>query len=91
MLLTFSKKSKDCFSKVGLCYTLLVLTSDALLVFIHFSFSPVGTQCVSKADHPIVQRKGLAVVDCSWARLSDVPFAKLRCGAPRLCKIIIFK
>jgi len=46
--------------------------------------SPVGTQCVSKADHPIVQRKGLAVVDCSWARLSDVPFVKLRCGAPRL-------
>jgi pre-rRNA-processing protein TSR3 len=31
-----------------------------------------------------VQRKGLAVVDCSWARLSDVPFVKLRCGAPRL-------
>ncbi|XP_066398588.1 uncharacterized protein [Miscanthus floridulus] len=46
--------------------------------------SPVGTQCVSKEDHPIVQRKGLAVVDCSWARLSDVPFVKLRCGAPRL-------
>ncbi|TKV97682.1 hypothetical protein SEVIR_9G510700v4 [Setaria viridis] len=46
--------------------------------------SPVGTQCVSKADHSIVQRKGLAVVDCSWARLSDVPFVKLRCGAPRL-------
>jgi pre-rRNA-processing protein TSR3 len=38
-----------------------------------------------------VQRKGLAVVDCSWARLDDVPFAKLRCGAPRLCKIIILK
>lgn len=46
--------------------------------------SPVGTQCVSREDHPIVQRKGLAVVDCSWARLSDVPFVKLRCGAPRL-------
>lgn len=46
--------------------------------------SPVGTHCVSKEDHPIVQQKGLAVVDCSWARLDDVPFAKLRCGAPRL-------
>ncbi|XP_072977702.1 uncharacterized protein [Typha angustifolia] len=46
--------------------------------------SPVGTQCVSKGDHALIQRKGLAVVDCSWARLTDVPFVKLRCGAPRL-------
>ncbi|KAJ4952561.1 hypothetical protein NE237_029393 [Protea cynaroides] len=46
--------------------------------------SPVGKQCVSKEDHPLMKRKGLAVVDCSWARLSDVPFVKLRCAAPRL-------
>lgn len=31
--------------------------------------SPVGTQCVSKEDHSIVQRKGLTAVDCSWACL----------------------
>ncbi|KAK8367081.1 hypothetical protein V6Z11_A02G159900 [Gossypium hirsutum] len=46
--------------------------------------SPVGSQCVSKEDYNLIKRKGLAVVDCSWARLSDVPFVKLRCGAPRL-------
>ncbi|XP_018846463.1 18S rRNA aminocarboxypropyltransferase isoform X1 [Juglans regia] len=46
--------------------------------------SPVGTQCVSKEDHSLMKRKGLAVVDCSWARLGDVPFVKLRCAAPRL-------
>ncbi|OAY68384.1 Ribosome biogenesis protein TSR [Ananas comosus] len=46
--------------------------------------SPVGTQCVSKEDQLLIQGKGLAVVDCSWARLNDVPFKKLRCGAPRL-------
>ncbi|KAL6008887.1 hypothetical protein ACLOJK_022113 [Asimina triloba] len=46
--------------------------------------SPVGKQCVSKEDHPLIKRRGLAVVDCSWARLEDVPFAKLRCSAPRL-------
>ncbi|KAH0451276.1 hypothetical protein IEQ34_018575 [Dendrobium chrysotoxum] len=44
--------------------------------------SPVGTQCVSKEDHPLVKRQGLAVVDCSWVRLKDVPFVKLRCPAP---------
>ncbi|KAG0449697.1 hypothetical protein HPP92_027129 [Vanilla planifolia] len=46
--------------------------------------SPMGTQCVSKEDHLFIKRKGLAVVDCSWARLKDVPFVKLRCPAPRL-------
>ncbi|KAK0608721.1 hypothetical protein LWI29_035048 [Acer saccharum] len=46
--------------------------------------SPVGTQSVSKEDYSLIKRKGLAVVDCSWARLEDVPFVKLRCAAPRL-------
>ncbi|XP_024023638.1 ribosome biogenesis protein TSR3 homolog [Morus notabilis] len=46
--------------------------------------SPVGTQCVSREDYSLITRKGLAVVDCSWARLDDVPFVKLRCSTPRL-------
>ncbi|CAK8578839.1 unnamed protein product [Lathyrus sativus] len=48
------------------------------------ALSPVGQQCVSREDYSLIQNKGLAVVDCSWARLDDVPFAKLRCPAPRL-------
>ncbi|KAL8472039.1 hypothetical protein ACS0TY_029315 [Phlomoides rotata] len=46
--------------------------------------SPTGTQCVSQEDLDLIKRRGLAVVDCSWARLEDVPFTKLRCVAPRL-------
>ncbi|XP_051127517.1 uncharacterized protein LOC127248959 [Andrographis paniculata] len=46
--------------------------------------SPTGTQCVSQEDSELIRRSGLAVVDCSWARLDDVPFTKLRCTAPRL-------
>lgn len=46
--------------------------------------SPTGTQCVSQEDLELIKRRGLAVVDCSWARLEDVPFTKLRCVAPRL-------
>ncbi|GAY64514.1 hypothetical protein CUMW_234140, partial [Citrus unshiu] len=49
-----------------------------------WSYGPVGTHCVSKEDYSLIKRKGLAVVDCSWARLGDVPFVKLRCSAPRL-------
>ncbi|KAI4317227.1 hypothetical protein L6164_025116 [Bauhinia variegata] len=46
--------------------------------------SPVGKQCVSREDYALIKQKGLAVVDCSWARLDDVPFVRLRCTAPRL-------
>ena len=46
--------------------------------------SPAGNQCVSREDYSLIQKKGLAVVDCSWARLDDVPFVRLRCTAPRL-------
>ncbi|XP_045824995.1 18S rRNA aminocarboxypropyltransferase [Trifolium pratense] len=48
------------------------------------ALSPVGQQCVSREDYSLILTKGLAVVDCSWARLEDVPFVKLRCPAPRL-------
>ncbi|CAI5526274.1 unnamed protein product [Closterium sp. Naga37s-1] len=46
--------------------------------------SPTGQRAVSRADAPLLAAKGLAVVDCSWARLADVPFAALKSGAPRL-------
>jgi ribosome biogenesis protein Tsr3 len=44
----------------------------------------MGKRCISKEDQQIVKEKGLAVIDCSWARLDDVPFATLKCGSARL-------
>ena len=47
--------------------------------------SPVGKACVSREDAPLVQAKGIAVVDCSWNRLDDVPFGrKSVLAVPRL-------
>lgn len=38
--------------------------------------SPSGTRCVSAEDADLIRAKGLAVVDCSWNRLDDVPFGE---------------
>jgi pre-rRNA-processing protein TSR3 len=46
--------------------------------------SPMGQKCVSREDQQLVRERGLAVVDCSWKGLAEVPFAQLRCGAARL-------
>ena len=48
--------------------------------------SPRGQYSISPADRDLIATTGVAVVDCSWARLEDVPFQKLRGGADRLCK-----
>ena len=36
--------------------------------------SPMGRACVSCQDKELIASKGLAVVDCSWNRLEEVPF-----------------
>ncbi|KAJ2083122.1 ribosome biogenesis protein tsr3 [Coemansia sp. RSA 988] len=47
-------------------------------VFRGIVMSPEGKQVVSRADLPILQQHGAAVIDCSWARLADVPFGRIR-------------
>eukprot|EP00898_Chlorokybus_atmophyticus_P006569 jgi/Chlat1/6913/Chrsp52S06590 len=46
--------------------------------------SPTGTRCVSREDKALMEEAGLAVVDCSWAKLDDVPFTRIKTPAPRL-------
>ena len=47
---------------------------------------PEGTRVISPSDREIVLSGGLAVVECSWARLDDVPFGKIASPHERLCE-----
>lgn len=51
--------------------------------------TPVGQKCVSPVDRDIVKDYGCAVVDCSWARLDDTPFGRMRTPNPRLLPFLV--
>jgi pre-rRNA-processing protein TSR3 len=53
--------------------------------------SPRGVDPVAPCDRNIVQESGLAVVECSWARLEEVPFAKIRSPHERLRALTALK
>lgn len=46
--------------------------------------TPSASKCVSREDSDLLREKGVAVVDCSWNQLDDVPFHKTRGAAERL-------
>lgn len=46
--------------------------------------TPNATQTLSPADSDIIRENGVAVVECSWARLDEVPFGKLKSPHERL-------
>lgn len=54
---------------------------------------PKATIVISPADRDIVARDGLAVVECSWARIDDIPFSKIASPNERLrmCYMSDFK
>lgn len=51
--------------------------------------TPTGDKCVSPADKEIVQAKGIAVVDCSWARIDETPIAALKPTHGRLLPFLV--
>ncbi|XP_059475281.1 18S rRNA aminocarboxypropyltransferase [Neocloeon triangulifer] len=51
--------------------------------------TPAGEKCVSAEDREVLLDKGIAVVDCSWARLDEVPLSRMRTPYPRLLPYLV--
>jgi pre-rRNA-processing protein TSR3 len=51
--------------------------------------SPNGHGSVSPKDKDIVAAYGIAVVDCSWARIEEVPFDKIKSPHERLLPYLV--
>jgi pre-rRNA-processing protein TSR3 len=51
--------------------------------------SPNATKAVSAGDKELIKNFGVAVVDCSWARLEEVPFHRIKSAEPRLLPFLV--
>lgn len=51
--------------------------------------SPQGTKSVSPADTEILEQHGISLIDCSWARLDEIPFRQMQAGHHRLLPFLV--
>lgn len=51
--------------------------------------SPLGKATISPADKEIMDEQGISVVDCSWAKIEETPFNRMKSGYPRLLPYLV--
>ena len=51
--------------------------------------SPQATKAISPADRDILEKFGISLIDCSWARLTEIPFSQMQAGHHRLLPFLV--
>lgn len=51
--------------------------------------TPISNQYVSPSDREVVNTKGIAVVDCSWAKIEQTPLTALKPAYPRILPFLV--
>ncbi len=51
--------------------------------------TPVATKCIGPDDRHLIETYGMAVVDCSWAKLHETPFSRMKASFTRLLPYLI--
>ncbi|XP_042902138.1 18S rRNA aminocarboxypropyltransferase isoform X2 [Parasteatoda tepidariorum] len=51
--------------------------------------SPIATKCIGPQDKDIISEWGAAVVDCSWARIEETPFRRMKGHHLRLLPYLV--
>ncbi|OQS03431.1 hypothetical protein THRCLA_04264 [Thraustotheca clavata] len=51
--------------------------------------SPHGEKVVSREDLSIIQSIGISVIDCSWARVQELPIKQIKSGSHRLLPMLV--
>ena len=72
-----------------LCRLGLVKTLKIGQKFKGIVLSPIGKSVVSPSDKHIIEQCGIAVVDCSWAKLEEVSFDKIKSPHERILPFLI--
>jgi pre-rRNA-processing protein TSR3 len=51
--------------------------------------SPEAKVAISPADIEILEKSGMSLIDCSWARLQEIPFRQMQAGHHRLLPFMV--
>ena len=51
--------------------------------------SPFAQIPISPSDGPLIEQKGICLIDCSWARVSEVNFNRLHNGKERVLPFLL--